>query len=333
MAWRKDIGGIAAAFAIFIIILDSRTAFLGAAQGIDLCLRTVIPSLFPLLYLSNRMITAFAGESITVLRLAARIFHFPKKGEALLIPALLGGYPVGAQSIATAWNQGLLDKKAAENMLAYGSNIGPAFLFGILSFQFSHKQTLWQLWCIQLLSVWTASCVFGSRNTQSMKNNPAKKSVRPLDAALRASAQICGWIVLFRVLIAFLDRWIFGMLPELLRTALIGLLELSNGCMLLNTVTDEGIRFILASALLAFGGISVLLQTITVCGNLRIYNYLFGKILQSAVAALLAWLFRCHLWFAVLLWVTGMAAFSNSRFHGIRSHTPDDSNLKLVYKT
>ena len=38
------------------LILDGRTAIEGARQGIGLCLRTVIPSLFPFFVLSIHML-------------------------------------------------------------------------------------------------------------------------------------------------------------------------------------------------------------------------------------------------------------------------------------
>ena len=37
----------AAALGMLVLILDSKTALAGAREGIDLCIRTVIPSLFP----------------------------------------------------------------------------------------------------------------------------------------------------------------------------------------------------------------------------------------------------------------------------------------------
>ena len=44
--------GFAAGAAMLMLILDGRTALTGAAEGIDLCIRTVIPALFPFFVLS-----------------------------------------------------------------------------------------------------------------------------------------------------------------------------------------------------------------------------------------------------------------------------------------
>ena len=53
MEKRKWIVSLAAAAGILVLILDSRTALAGAAQGLSLCLKTVIPSLFPFIFLSG----------------------------------------------------------------------------------------------------------------------------------------------------------------------------------------------------------------------------------------------------------------------------------------
>ena len=43
------------------LILDGRTAIDGARQGIELCLRTVIPSLFPFFVLSILLTSSLLG--------------------------------------------------------------------------------------------------------------------------------------------------------------------------------------------------------------------------------------------------------------------------------
>ena len=51
-------------------------------------------------------------------------------------------------------------------------------------------------------------------------------------------ATVCGWVELFRVLLAFLKRWIFWILPAAVHVAVTGILELSNGCCELLSVAD-----------------------------------------------------------------------------------------------
>ncbi len=89
--------GICVSLGMLALILDGRTAIEGARQGIELCLRTVIPSLFPFFVLSILLTSSLLGSSLIVLRPLGRLFGMPEGAESLLIPAFLGGYPVGRE--------------------------------------------------------------------------------------------------------------------------------------------------------------------------------------------------------------------------------------------
>ena len=64
------------------LILDGRTAIDGARQGIELCLRTVIPSLFPFFVLSILLTSSLLGSSLAVLRPLGRLFGMPDGAES-----------------------------------------------------------------------------------------------------------------------------------------------------------------------------------------------------------------------------------------------------------
>ena len=65
--------GLGAFAGISILILDSRTALIGAQEGIVLCLQTVIPSLFPFFMLSNLLTGSLMGADFRILRPIGRI--------------------------------------------------------------------------------------------------------------------------------------------------------------------------------------------------------------------------------------------------------------------
>lgn len=288
---------------MLVLIFDSRTALSGGTQGVELCLRTVIPSLFPFLFLSGFFSSAFAGTKLGGLTILGRVFSLPTGAEYLLIPAFLGGYPIGAQAVAQAYGSGGMRRDQAERLLAYCSNAGPAFLFGMVINQFGFKYMTWVIWAIQILSAWTASAFFGIRDSRpSAEKSPALQSSFGMESAVWAMLKICGWIVLFRIVAAFLERWFLWAVPAWLRVTIIGLLELANGCCCLNLIVDEGVRFVICNLLLAFGGLCVAYQTASVCGELKLRDYLAGKLLQGTAASILAAGFYYHLWFVFPVW-------------------------------
>ncbi|MBE6974953.1 MAG: hypothetical protein E7436_05635 [Ruminococcaceae bacterium] len=285
---RKLRTAVLPALGMMILILDGRTAIQGASEGIRLCLQTVIPSLFPFFVLSS-ILTAHLTDS-GGFRFLGRLFHIPAGAESIFAVGLLGGYPVGARLIAEACRRGDLHRRDGDRMLMFCSNAGPAFIFGLVGPQFSDPLAPWLLWGIHILSA-VLVAVFVPASTIS----PARRApggtitlTAALNGAVRTMGTVCGWILLFRVIIAFLERWFGWLLPAEYLIPLEGILELSNGCCGLSAIANDHVRFMAASGLLAFGGVCVGMQTSSVAGELNITNYWKGKALQTLFSLLLA---------------------------------------------
>lgn len=69
-----------------------------------------------------------------------------------------------------------------------------------------------------------------------------------------------------------------------------GIIELTNGVLLVSSVTSKALSFniIICAFLLGFGGISVLLQVLSITSksDLSIKKYIYGKLLQGITAAI-----------------------------------------------
>lgn len=281
---------LGASAGMLIMILDAGTALNGAAEGISLCVRSIIPSLFPFFVLSALLTNALFG--IKILRPLRKLCGIPPGGESLLIVGLLGGYPTGAQNVAQAWKQGAITRSDAERMLGICSNMGPAFLFGIVATQFENHWTPWVLWGIHISSCLIVGAMIPGRSSNTVDLQHFEK-ISITDAVLRsirAISSVCAWVILFRMLITFLQRWFGWLLPGDALVIISGLLELTNGCCSLNQIQDTSLRFIAASGICAFGGICVALQTASVSGGLGMKQYMTSKILQSVISIILAYI-------------------------------------------
>lgn len=284
------ITAILSTIAMIVLILDSKTAISGAAEGIEICIRTVIPSLLPFFVLSTMITNAVSGASIPLLSPIGRLCGMPRGGEVLLLIGLLGGYPVGAQSITEAYQNGHLTKEDAHRLLGFCSNAGPAFIFGIAGSLFSSRMMALLVWVVHIISALIVGFILPGKSIRLCGKN-SNKSIslsHALAKSLRTMASVCGWIILFRILIAFLDRWFLWLLPENIRLLLIGLLELANGCHSMLQSQSEAARFILSTIILSFGGICVGMQTVSVTGTLGTGWYFPGKLLQAEISLVLS---------------------------------------------
>ena len=290
MKSRNFFPGLAAAAGMLVLILDSRTALEGMSGGIEICIHTLIPSLFPFFVLSVYMTGNLIGKDLIVLRPLCALLGIPSGAESLLVTGFLGGYPTGAQSVAQAYEQQRLSRQKAEHLLAFCSNAGPAFLFGVVGQAFDSVWAAWGLWLIHIASALLTGFLSKGPSDQVVisRENRALSLSQAMKTAIAVMAQVCGWAVVFRMLLCYLDRWFVWLLPDGAQVLLSGMLEFSNGCLRLRELEGEGVRFVTASAMTAFGGICVALQTRSVVGQLSLRFYFAGKLLQTCLSILMA---------------------------------------------
>lgn len=272
------------------LILDAQCAMDGAAQGVSLCLRTVIPSLFPLFFLSSWIGNGLTGLKLGFLRPIGQLLRLPQGGESFFLIGMTGGYPIGAKTLAEACREGRISACNFRRMIAFCSNTGPGFLFGMGAVLFSNRAWCFAAWLIHIASACLVGFLTpgGEAETMVQPEFHARSTADTLHSAIKATAMVCGWVVIFRVLLAFLQRWILWLFPAWLSILMQGFLELTNGCCDLYLIEEEGLRFVFFTTLLGFGGLCVTMQTMSFCKDLPAVLYIPGKLTQSLLSALLS---------------------------------------------
>ena len=290
--YRPLAAGIVASVGMLALILDSQTALTGAAEGIDLCIKTVIPALFPFFLLSVLLTGSLLGVDFPFLRLIGKLCGIPRGAETILLTGLLGGYPVGAQCVSQVYAADQFSKADARRMLGFCNNAGPAFLFGMTGFLFENKSVPWILWLIHILSALLTGTLLPGRSVSRSVTQPHCHITigQALHKSLTVTGSVCGWVVIFRIILAFLERWFLFLMPPIAKIILTGILELTNGYIGLTAIGNDSLRFILASIFIGFGGICVALQTASVTGQagLDMGYYFPGKLMQTCFSALLS---------------------------------------------
>ncbi len=285
---KKVSTAIFPALGMLMLILDSKTALSGGLAGVQVCIMTLLPSLLPFFFLSILLTSTLSCMELKLLRPLGRFCKMPAGTEPLLLLGLLGGYPAGAQAVSQLYRAGRLSGRDARRLLGFCSNAGPSFLFGIAALAFPESWMPWALWLIHILSAILVGFLLPgqpSRPAPLLSGAPISLA-QAMEQAIRVMAKVCGWVILFRILLAFCDRWFLWYFPSEVRVAFTGLLELANGCLQLSQIPSIPLRFCICAGILSLGGISVTMQTLSVTGTLGLGLYLPGKLLQCIISVL-----------------------------------------------
>jgi len=282
---------------LFWLLLDAADVRQAVLESLALCVKSVIPSLFPFLAVSTLLMSLGFGEWIAQpLSGLMRLYQVDGAGASALILGLIGGYPVGARTAATLARDGLLSREEGERLLTFCNNSNPAFLINVLGLGVfgSTRAGVW-LWLIHILSALLAGlllCRGHRRQTPAPRTAPPSPPFRAarlstafveaVQSALRAMASICAFVVLFYVMALPLRR-----IGGTAGTILAGVLELFSTT---PRLTADAAGFVLAAGLSGWGGLSVHCQTMAVLGDSGLSSIpcVAGKALQGLFSALLA---------------------------------------------
>ncbi len=317
-----------AGFAILgmaILIFDTNTALSGCKEGVRLCINSVIPSLFPFILLSRQLTAELTGRSASILSPLGKLLRIPPGSELLPLIGLLGGYPSGAQGVYIRWQQGALARRDAERMLGFCSNCGPAFIFGIGVTLLGQLQC-WMIWLIHILSAILTALLLPGGSSEKTSTLPAKAEPAKdtLVSSLKVMATVCGWVTVFKILLAYLAKPLQG-LPYSVLLPICGLLEMTNGCLQLSAA-DPKLAFLLFEAFVTFGGLCVAMQTVSVCGELGTGLYFPGKLLQLLIALALS-----SLWVGLQPgWCIAFAAAAATECRILRKKSENNSRNKQL---
>ena len=110
----------------------------GIVLSVDLCLYTVLPSLFGMMVVSNLVVSSkiFTKLLSPFSAVTRYLFKLPAKLTSVLLISFIGGYPVGAKIIDGLYRDGAIDLKTAERMLSFCVNAGPPLSYRLFQFPY-----------------------------------------------------------------------------------------------------------------------------------------------------------------------------------------------------
>ena len=304
--------------AALALVVWPKEAMSAMRDGLKLCGNVIIPSLFPFFVLSSLVV------ELGMSRYLGRLFQpvmaplFRVNGACACAVALgfVGGYPVGARTAISLYQNGQCSKTEAERLLAFCNNSGPAFILGVVGAGVFGSGTIGLLlYLVHILASLLVGMLFrfyrpGEGPRRGRLQGASFQAVRfpaafthSVTGALSSTLNICAFILFFTVVIRMLQ--LTGVLTGLscLLSALLGplgfsqswaqrlltgVLEVSSG---VSSLTDGSLsgRLSMAAFMLGWAGLSVHCQVMAFLGDsgLSLRTYVVGKLLHGGLSAAL----------------------------------------------
>lgn len=288
-----------------LLTFDAGVATSAAKDALVLCYEVVIPSLFPFFVLSSFAVESgfLCAVGKLVSPVANALFSVSGSGVTAFVIGLLCGSPTGAKTVAELYQKRMIEKKEAERLLGFCNNVGPVFILGAVGKMLGDSGLSKTLFMVHIIaSVLTGVFLsIGSRKrrktekTDVLSVNFGSAFTDAVTKSIKTMLNVCGFVVLFSVIIAFLKLFFLKIsMPSLVSDVIGGFFEMTVG---VKDICASGVdlltKLVLLSGVLGFGGLCVFLQGCSAVSgtDLSVKTYFFGKLLQSGLSVLLTKLF------------------------------------------
>lgn len=251
---------------LFVILFSifSDVVISSVKYSLQMCYASVIPSLFPFFILSEFIMSVVAGLNIS--------------GTAIsFLSGLITGFPTGIKNVCTLYEKGTIDKSRATALLHCTANASPAYIVAFIGICIIKSRTAGIILLIsQTVCAFAVALFFGCFKKGNHKCryasviNLTEVACVSISNSVLSCLYVCGYIVFFGIIadIAIrigipqaISNIIFFLPKEQVYSVAVGIIEITRGMLSLDFTAHQSV--IIASVILAFSGISVIMQCIS----------------------------------------------------------------------
>lgn len=281
-----------ASLVIFFIIcmLSSPAHFINQSlAGLSAWATSVLPSVLPFMFFTKVLSSLDVMQTLTRPFSPASKFLFktPPISIYAFFMAIMSGYPVGSKMVADLYLQGKITKEEAFKMSSFCSTSGPMFIIGAVGVGMFKNVTIgYVLFISHVLGAILNGILFRNLKSKEIENKTQLEATVPqppetktdiseivLNSTLSILSVGCIITIFFIIIECFSP--LLSFLPENIRFLVEGSIEITKGCIDLSTLQNTHIATIFASFVISFGGISTVLQSLTMLSKLKMPTKLF----------------------------------------------------------
>lgn len=262
----------AACFAAVMVVFPAVTEA-GAKSAISIWLNSVVPVLLPFFIFAD-----FLKRTVDMERMPVKVYP--------MAMAFMSGYPMGAKIVGDLVASRVFSPEEGRHVLSYSLVTGPAFILGTVGIFLGNSQAA----AIAALAHYTGAlmngrmwkwsgggggwnvefCCLSSTVGSGEGNSCLDHFTDSILAGFRATAIILAWLIIFMIGADMLEALgLLDLLPgETWRSFAKGLMEMTMGASTIGMCNiNTGLKTVLTTFLISFGGLSVIGQSLSVSGG------------------------------------------------------------------
>lgn len=255
-------------------------------DGISAWAFNVLPSVLPFMFFTKVLSSLDVISKYTqpLAPLSTKLFKTSPVSIYVFIMAILSGYPVGSKMVADLYLQGKISRQDAFKMTSFCSTSGPMFIVGAVGVGMFHNVHIgYILFLSHLIGAVLNGIAWRNLKIKSddtfepasnTQNSPSDISDIVLNSTLSILSVGCIITIFFIIIETFSP--IFSLLPQNISFLFEGFIEITKGCIDLSTLPNTTFAVVSTSFVISFGGVSTLLQSLTMISKLKMPAHTFA---------------------------------------------------------
>ena len=310
---------------MYKIVRNPNQSINSAREGLNLWFNLLIPSLYPLIFITDLLVSFGIRNSITKYfdPLMVSIFNVPGIGAFPFSMSIMSGYPIGARLTSKLRKERYISKIDADRLISFSSTSGPLFILGTVLIGMMGGPNVSALMIIpHYLGAITVGVIFRfykrkdsliSTNNYQYNNRShldkealENKSVgsliyKSIKDSMESIISIGGFVIIYSVIIDILLSFqlfnsLVGVISQLtsidaniIKGIIAGIIEMTNGCEIISNLNiDLIIKVIILNLIIGWGGFSIHSQALSFISSTDISPkiYLISKFLHGIFSAI-----------------------------------------------
>lgn len=270
-------------------------------DGITAWAFNVLPSILPFIFFTKVLSSLGGIEKVSKIfsKPCKSLYKTPAISAYVFLTSIISGYPVGAKMTADLYESGKISKTDAYKMTSFCSTSGPMFIIGAVGIGMLKNQLLgYIIFISHVLGALINGLLYRNLKVKESKQNktiiPSQKqdlSSIILDSAI-SIISVGVIIAIFFVVITSISP-LTNLFPSSISCVINGLIEITKGCLDISSFLSGNWQIIACSFVIGFGGISTILQSITLLNklNMPIGLFILQKLTHALISTIISVLF------------------------------------------